>query len=123
MSAIKYTLLVLLTLIACMAFGQDVEVEELELDARTTLTVCAAAFIVAEDPTGATWYSTIADDEEAVVFFIELFVAGLEAEEITSDDVADTIEACIKIKAIVDSKEPQGRIASPRPTPAPSHSR
>ncbi len=87
------------------ANAQDVEVEEFELDAHTTLVVCAAAHIVANDKPGASWFTTIAEDEVQIEFFANLFILGLESGEIASDDVADTIEACANIKALVEAKE------------------
>ena len=93
--------------LACSLYSCDTLAEEeapLKLDTQTTLVVCAAAFIVAGDSAGAGWYATNGDDNEAVVFFTNLFILGLEEEQITSDDVADTIEACIKIRAVADAK-------------------
>ena len=86
------------------AIAQEAEAEPI-LDGYTVLVVCAAAHIVAEDAPGALWFSTIVEDEEQVSYFVNLFIDGLEAEDITVDDIADTIEACGAIRAKVDAME------------------
>ena len=101
------TLAIILTVITqCIPtlMAQDVEDEPL-IDPYTASLVCAAAAIIAEDEVTAGWFATNVDNTEGIEHFLKSFARGLESGAITSEDVADTIEACIMIKAGVEALE------------------
>ena len=76
-----------------------------DLDPYTVSMVCAAAAILAEDEQTASWFTTIVSDAERINHFVTLFALGIKAEEITVDEVADVVEACIEIIAGVEARE------------------
>ena len=76
-----------------------------DLDPYTVSMVCAAAAIIAEDEDTSGWFATNVDNTEGIAYFTELFVLGLYSGEVSSEDIADVVEACIEIRAGVEALE------------------
>ena len=89
---------------ATVLWGQEVT-EELIIDPYTVSLVCAAAAIIGEDEELAGWFATNVDNPEGIEYFTQLFTYGLKTGDITSDEVADTVEGCIHIRTQVEALE------------------
>lgn len=81
------------------------EVEEVTLDPRVASMVCSSAAIIAEDEVLAGYFATIVSDPESIQYFLDLFTVGLSDGSVSTEDIADVVEACVTIRDDVEALE------------------
>ena len=105
-SIVRLGALLLIVSSCSVVFGQgvaDAEVEAVNLDPRVASMVCAAAAIIAEDEVLAGWFATIVAEPESIEYFLDLFNTGLTDGSVSTEDIADVVEACIAIRDDIEA--------------------